>query len=272
MNHRPRIACCCLALLLSVSVVLSQKMKPEELVAKHLEAFGDAQAREEWETNVIEGEARLEFIVGGSGGLTGTALFYSQGPMFRLNLGFQHPVYGGEDIVFDGKDFVVRHSTPAARSPLGEFLHQYNSLLKEGLLGSVLSTAWPLTNIQEFKPKLRYEGLKDIDDQQLHRMRYEQRKGGQGVRVRLFFEPETCRHLMTTYDIEITSPIEGDRRTPMFKRTIYKLQEQFSDFVTREGLSFPSKWNIRYSQEGDTSMLWEWSIDCAQITVNEDFN
>ena len=77
---------------------------------------------------------------------------------------------------------------------------------------------------------------------------------------------------MTTYDIDITSPIEGDRDTPMFKRTIYKLQERFSDFATREGLSFPSKWNIRYSQEGDTSLLWEWAIECAQITVNEDFN
>jgi hypothetical protein len=259
-----------LVFLLSISSALpfEEKLDPEELVSLHLASVGSKEAISSYKTNVIDGTAQLKFIQLGSGTIGGTSLFFSQDQMFRLTLQFQHPEYGGEDVVFDGKDFLVGHSTPEARSPLGQFLFTYNSVVKEGLLGSVLSTAWPLFDLKEKRPELRYEGLKELDDEKLHCLRYEMREGGRDVRIRTYFSPENGRHVRTIYDVDISAFMDSSATRVNTTKLRYKLEEIFTDFSTIDGLTLPKTWTIRYSTSGKLNLLWEWTISCEKVAVN----
>jgi hypothetical protein len=58
------------------------------------------------------------------------------------------------------------------RSSFGEFVHSQDQIVREGLLGGSLTTAWALLNLDHNQPKLSYEGLKKVDGRQLHDLRY----------------------------------------------------------------------------------------------------
>lgn len=250
------------------AAILAERLTVEDLIARHLESVAPQSVREKWKNIVIDGVVQLRFIVLGSGTIQGTLLFFSEGPRFRLDLDFDHPEYQGEDVVYDGKDFAVAHSTPTARSPLGRFLHSYNGILKEGLLGSVLSTAWPLRALQEKRPELRYEGLKTVDGSELHCLRYRSRRMDSRMRVRLYFDQENFRHLKSVYEMEITAPIDRNPRQIRTARTTYKLEETFRDFKSFNGLTLPSSWGVRFSVRGNVTLVWEWDLRCRQVAIN----
>jgi hypothetical protein len=58
------------------------------------------------------------------------------------------------------------------RSEFGEFVRTQDVILREGLLGGVLSTAWPMLDLDARKAKVGYEGKKKIDNRQLLTLSY----------------------------------------------------------------------------------------------------
>src|SRR5207245_6897539 len=78
--------------------------------------------------------------------------------------------------------------------------------MREGLLGGVLVTAWPLLDVQERKAKLTYQGIKKFEGREFQVIRYRPKKGTD-LAIRLYFEPETLRHAMTTYQVSIQAGI-----------------------------------------------------------------
>src|SRR5687768_3049614 len=129
-------------MIMSAAVVFAAgaDLKPEDIIRSHLERVGPASARSARQNSVAEGQAEIKFLVFGSGSTTGGALFYTQGTKQRMTLTFDNQQYRGEDIVFDGQKFSVAYADTHSYSPLGQFLHTFNGIIKEGLLGSVLST------------------------------------------------------------------------------------------------------------------------------------
>ena len=73
-----------------------------------------------------------------------------------------------------------------------EFLRGQDAVIREGLLGGVLSCAWPLLNLEDRKPRLSYEGLKTIDGQQLYDLRYRPQRSTD-LDIHLYFDPQTFR-------------------------------------------------------------------------------
>lgn len=246
------------------------KLKPEEMIARHLASIGTLEARNSRKTNIAEGKATVKFLVAGSGATAGRALFFSQDRKLRLLLEFNNiHQYLGEDIVFDGEKHAVGYTVTDSRSPFGEFLHTYNGIIQEGLLGSVLSTAWPLSDFQARRPKVQSKGLVKVGDQQLLQLDYQLKKG-RDVTVSLYFDPETFRHVKTVYAVTVLAAMGSNLQDTSMRESYYKIEENFEAFRAVDGLTVPSRWNLRFSIDGrQSSVQWEWDMRFDKITANQ---
>ena len=166
--------------------------------------------------------------------------------------------------------------------------------MREGLLGGELSTGWPLLDLDERKPRLTYEGLKAIDGKQLHEVQYKPKKG-QDVQIRLYFEPETYRHVKTVYTLAIqaqlvqgggsSSPVpefggplsqsqSAEASQSRQQQSRYSVEERFSDFKTVDGLTLPNHYVIHFTQElqsGNTTIL-DWDTQATRIVENPELD
>ncbi len=144
------------------------------------------------------------------------------------------------------------------------------SLLFLGLLGGVLTTGWCFLRLEQLQPKLNYRGLKKIDGRQLHELSYTARKGNDGMRVDLYFDPETFRHVRTTYHYEIGARLQASRDPDESARrqdSVFDLTESFDDFRQVNGLTLPHKYKMQLSvQTLNGNLLRDWSFDFNSIS------
>ena len=245
------------------------KLTPAELVAKHLESIGPAEARSAAKSRIAEGTVQMRILLGGSATAWGQAGLISEGRKVLLSLRFTHPDYAGEHMVFDGEKFQVGRANPVSRSGFGEFIHRYNQILREGLVGGVLSTGWPLLDVEGNRPRLLYEGLKKMDGEPLHELTYSARKGGGEVKIHLYFEPETFRHVRSVYVLIIHAQMGRTAVESISQReTRLTLEERFSEFQVVDGLTLPTHWKIHYTAERNSTTLWEWDIVFEKVQNN----
>ena len=282
-------------LLLYSFVSLAADEKPEDIVAKHLDSIGTAQARSAAVSRIVEGKADFKVLIGTSGELQGKSVLVSQGNKLQLQMKFPSNDYRGEQWICDGNKTQVTATTPNMhRSTLGEFLLVQDVILKEGLLGGALSTAWPLENLNDRKAKLSFEGRKKIDGKDVLELRYRPKKSSD-LDIRLYFDPETFHHVMTVYTVSIraglghiddqissATPVENlpgvtstggvvtdssETSTARQQETRYRLEERFGDFQTTNGLTLPAHYQIEFTQElanGKTTSS-QWGIDAQEI-------
>ncbi|MGH9802735.1 MAG: hypothetical protein ACRD82_20400 [Blastocatellia bacterium] len=247
-----------------------EKMKPEELVAKHLDSIGSAEARAKAAARVASGSAQFTIKVGGAANLSGKAMFVSSGAKFRFGMVFQTSEYTGEDLAFDGNKATAGIQPQGRRSPMSLFAIQQSMPLKEGLVGGVISTAWPLLKLDQTQPKLEYRGLKKIDGRELHELGYRPRKGSTDLKTFLYFDPQTFRHVRTKYQFEVAAMI-GSRDNPnMNQESYYSVTEDFEDFRAVEGLTLPHKYKIQFSATGGrATLMQEWTVIFDRIAHNQ---
>ncbi len=267
-----------------------KKIKPEELVALHLESIGAPQARAARKSSIAKGIGEFKVLVGRERFLRGEADLVSEGAKMRSALLFAVSDYPGEVVAFDGKKSDVAQLLPGQRSEIGRFLYQYEEILKEGLLGGVLSTAWPFLYMEERKLKLKYRGMRKFGDHQMHELEYRHKRGGSVVKARLYFEPQTYRHFSTVYTVKVpapmvaagvgTSPAGRAAESSRQSETRYTLEEYFANFRQIGGLTLPSFWKVRLSVVGpgaqvglftaanlDRTVL-EWNVSFESIRFN----
>jgi len=235
----------CIVLLLAMHTPVAAKgpkMKPEELVARHLAALGSPEARSAVQSRAAQGKGRMDVLSGGSGFLEGPAVLASQDHKLLFSIQFGHINYAAEQVSFDGEKVYVGNIQPGVRSQLGSFLYQYDELVKEGLFGGVLSTAWPLLDLEGRNPKLDYRELKKVSGQELLELRYRLRKKGGDVNIRLYFDPESFRHMATTYKLRLAAPMgRTTEESARQSETRYTLEEWFSDFRPIDDLDLPTQ-------------------------------
>jgi hypothetical protein len=245
--------------------------RPEELVARHLDAIGSADARAAVKDRVVQGTASYRILVGGSGKADGKTGFVSEGHKLRFMVKLPLIDYRGESIAFNGDAVGVAFANAnQSRSPFASFIATQDVIVRDGLLGGVLSTAWPLLDKGDRKPKLIVEGLKKVDGRQLYQVRYEPAKHAEAA-INLFFEPETFRHVKTVYSTSVANNVgatitESSKLLP--ERTT--LEERFSDFKTVDGLTLPTHWNLQFTRElpNGSTTISEWDLKEDQITNN----
>jgi hypothetical protein len=243
----------------------------EDVVARHLDAIAPATVRASTKSRAVQGTAVYRILVGGSGSVEGKSGMVSEDHKLRFMVKFQRSDYRGEQFIFnDGKFEIAFANDDQTRSPFADFVRTHEAILREGLFGGVLSMNWALLDVPGRKPKLTYEGLKKIEGQQLHEMRYQPRKSSD-LEIQLYFDPETFRHVRTVYTLSIGSNVGQDITQSAKQRPErIRLEERFSNFKDVDGQRLPEHWNIQFTRElpsGSTTVT-EWDLSEGQIDNN----
>lgn len=234
---------------------LADKMKPEEVVAKHLSGIGSETARAAAKSHIIQGTTLATFRIGGTGTATGGSVLASTGNRNLMSVVFNNAEYPYERMGYDGKRVTVGELKPGIRSRLGKFFQQYEMPLKEGLLGGVLSTAWPLYDMTGRAAKLKYAGMKEIDNRKVHVLEYDAKNDG-GLKTKLFFDAENFRHVRTEYERRMIQQMPDQPSvTQQQGDAITRLTEDFSDFSEESGLMLPHTYKLSLSIEALNSRV-----------------
>ncbi len=255
-----------------------KKLKPEELIERHLQSLGSPEALAAIKTRNAQGRGQLSYVTGGTGSLIGPVTFLSDQDKFRLSVRFDYPQFPGMVVSFDGKKHHVPKLNTDNRLGLGEFLYRFNIIIKEGLLGGALSTAWPLLHLEERRPKLKSHGVKKVGEERLFRLEYRPRKSGGGLKINLYFDPETLRHVLTIYQVVNRFGMRASASASLGgQESIIRLTlvERFGAFRKVDGVEVPTSWNLRYTeqrQEGEIPAVvttTEWALSFLAFTHNQ---
>lgn len=219
------------------------KLKPEQLIARHLDSIAPAATLKELKTITTVGAAHVEYRVGGKVSFDGDGNLLSAGTSSRLALRFGAKEYPGEGFVSDGSKVLVTQISPDNRSQLGQFIFENDFLLKEGLLFGSLSSAWALHHVAAKQPRLEVTGIKSVNGRSLWEMKYTPKKGNPAIQTYLYFDSETFRHVRSQYRSEFVSP-EFQNIDSNALKSHYTLTEDFDDFSDVEGLTLPHSYKI----------------------------
>jgi hypothetical protein len=278
-----------------------KKFTPKEIIAAHLKAIGPSELLASIKNRGMSGKAAVEFVQGGVGTLTGQGMVVSAGHNLSIILKYGAAEYPGEYFAFDGIDVEVATISPGQRSPLGDFIFRYKGVIKEGLLGGVWSLGWPLLELENRNPSLKYASAK-LDGRELHEIEYTPKGGLNSIKVKLFFEPDMFRHVRTEYTLTVHGeqalqagqtvtrgvPSSGGGSGPITRNagvqdpiadSHYLLIEKFDDFkevkfkdpkgIETGNLILPHTYAIEYSVEGQgSSFLGHWNITADQWVKN----
>ncbi|HEX3560426.1 MAG TPA: hypothetical protein VHU19_14560 [Pyrinomonadaceae bacterium] len=247
-----------------------EKLRPEEIVAKHLESVGPADARSSIHNRIVAGTIVATLHASSIAQYSGRAVIASEGGKSIFGMVFENSSYSQEKFGFDGEGVAVGYSSPGLRSNLGDFLLTHKDILKYGLVGGTLSSAWPLLNLSEKSAKLEYGGIKKIGGKTMHELKYMPR-GGSDLQISLFFDTETFQHLRTEYTRFIPAGIgAGIDDSGSQRATRYKMVEEFSDFRKESGLTLPH--NYKIVLELDTragTFVGDWQLTLTQFAFNQ---
>ena len=255
---------------------LPQKMKPEEVVARHLVAIGKPEDLAAAKTRIMTGHdiARLK-LSGTIREVTGPAQFASDGDKVLLAMVFNSTNYPYERVAYDGQKLTVAGLPTGGRSPLTNFLVSQEIIFKQGLIGGVLSSAWPLANVDPEKAKLSYAGTDKINGRAVHELKYVPKKGD--LKVSLYFDAETFQHVRSEYQYTVSarmgarpsSSVTGPAtNTGSQTMSRYKLTEDFSDFQTTGKLTLPRVYKIQLVVEAQAQTL-DYTIEFSQIVFDQ---
>ena len=254
----------------AADTVLAQKMKPEEVVAKHLESIGAVETRESINSRIITGTVVVTFREPGTGQLGGRAVIASESSKSMMGLIFENSNYPHEKIGYDGEDVTASYVRPGIRSALGNFFMTYKNMVKQGILGGALTDAWALANLKTNKARVEYGGRKKVGDRQTHEIKYFPR-GGLDLRVSLFFDSETFQHIRTEYTRTVPAVMGGTPEASASQReTRYKLVEDFSDFKRAGGLILPHTYKLTLEIRAATSSFSaDWELALSEFLYNQ---
>jgi len=253
------------------------KLTPADIISKHLESIGSSEARARSHGTKIKGTCKLIVKLGGNGQSAGQVLMASRGNQNLISLTFD----SGEAVTsfgFDGAKLSVTQFRPGRHNLLEQFFAEYEEIAREGLLGGTLSESWPLLALEQRNPKLEYVRAKKIDGRQLHAIKYIPRKGSR-LKVTLFFDLETFRHVRTEYEETVYSTEQtripgGGGRLPSIDNQRTGAQrlnafEEFSDFKPEGGLTLPHTYKFELSVQSQTRpLLVDWTFNLAAFKFN----
>ncbi len=212
----------------------------QEVIAAHIQSIGAPDSLRSIKNRGINGITTVQFIQGGTPGkMIGQSLIVSAGQNLGIIMNYGAREYPGEHFAFDGTDVTVLNINPGQRSPLGDFVYRYNALMKEGLLGGALSLGWPLLDIEKRQPALKCRKAK-VEGQELYEIEYAPKSSMDDVKVKLFFEPDTFRHVRTEYRLVVHGEQSLLNNTPYTWGTpktkqAWNLNQRYSDSADTQG-------------------------------------
>lgn len=248
----------------------SDKITVEELLKNHLASIGTDKARNAVKSMFIVGTSKAVFGTGKSTGIKGISVLASQAEKNMVAMKFEDPSYRLEIAAYDGNDFSVGYPSPGVRSELGLFLFANEQTFENGILGGTLSTSWELLNFTEKSGKLFYDKTRTIDGVELYQLTYVP-KNNPDLKIALFFETNTFRHVRTEYSRIIAATMAANIDSSASRReTRYSLIEQFSDFKPENNLTLPHTYDLEFKVYTGNSAEYKWSMNLNEFTFNSE--
>jgi hypothetical protein len=270
MVYRTAVMIGLLLFLCGASQAQAQKLKADEIIAKHLEAIGGTETLQSISSRVSTGSVVVTFREPGTGQLGGRVVLASEGPKHMMAMAFDNATnYPHERIGFDGKDVSGGYVHPGSRSSLGDFLLTNQSILKQGIWGGELSQSWLLLNPNR-KVKVETGGMKKIGDRQAYQLKCY--PSGSDLKISMYFDAETFHHLRTEYERSVIAQMGGTPETSANQsETRYKLVEEFSDFKKEGGLTLPHayKINLEITTGRAGAVKAQWDLTISDIQFNQ---
>jgi hypothetical protein len=229
----------------------------------------------------VQGTLKMRILVGGSGELTGTWGRVSEQRQSNFVMRFAAGGdWRGEQFIFDGEHTGFATATTShTRSVFAQFVSSHDYIVKEGLLGGELSTAWALQNLDSTRAKLQSIGRKKIDGRELIGLQYFS-KGGSDMQIKMYFDPDTFQHVVTEYTLEFSQGLGHDVTDIRQYQNRYSIEERFSDFKAVDGLTLPTTYRLRYTEDvlndaasrarqqlGGT-LIYDWDMTAENIQHN----
>lgn len=251
--------------------VFAQKMKPEDILAKHLDSIGTAEDRAATKSLIAVGSAEIKSITKITTPVVGRIVIASAGVKNFWGMNLNSTDYPSEKFSYDGKNAKVGLVKLGNRSTLGNFVQSNNLMLEQGLFSGTLSNSWAMLNAANRKAKLSFDGTKKINGREAYVVGYSP-KGGGDVSINLYFDKETFRHIRTEYK-RISSAGIGSRPedSSRYSENRITLTEDFADFKAEGKLMLPHSYRISYTTTGTSSGSTgiEWTFNLTEFAANQ---
>jgi hypothetical protein len=256
---------------LSASSTVAQKMKAEDVIAKHLDSIGTSEARAEIKSQIAVGDAQIKFVTQKTTPVVGRIVIAAAGEKNFWGMHLNSTDYPSDKFSYDGNKAKVAFTRTGFRSILGNFVLSNNALIKDGLLGGTLSHSWSMLNTANHKAKISFDGTKKVAGKEAYVLGYLP-KGGSDVDIKLYFDKETFRHVRTEYK-RVSSAGIGltPEASSRYSENRITLTEDFSDFKPEGKLTLPHSYRILYSATGTSrgSTEIEWTFNLTEFAFNQ---
>lgn len=249
--------------------IKAQDLKPEEIIAKHLDSIGTQEKRGAVKNRFAAGVSQFESKLP-SKKTAGKAVIVSEANNLFFIASFNSKEYPFEKIgSFSGK-VNLPFVTAGTRSPLGAFINDHNKILSEGLLTGSISSMWSLLNPQLRKGKLDSEGTKKIDGRKAYVLSYYPDGTAGKLTVKLFFDAETFRHIRTQYRDEVPAKDQAFGRLGLQAGVKIEMTENFGDFKDADGLTLPHSYKIQYMTDSNSGTYeYNWGFTISKYVFNQ---
>lgn len=252
--------------------VFSQKMKAEDVLAKHLDSIGTAESRSTNISRIMVGDADVKYVSQKNLTAQGRIVLASVGEKLFWGLKLNAADYPSERFSYDGSKVKVGFARAGVRTILSNFIFSNDIMLEESLFGGTLFSSWALLDMPNKKAKLSYSGTKKVDGKEAYALDYLTKSGG--IDITLYFDKETFRHIRTEYK-RISSAGIGIRpeQSSGYSETRLKVTEKFSDFREEKNLTLPHSYQITYlttGQNGTTEI--EWNFNLKEFAFNQNLD
>lgn len=245
------------------------KITAEQILTKHLESIGTAEARAAITSRLELGTVTSTLLIGGSGQIKGNAVIASTGSKCLFGAVFTNQEYPHDKMAFNGKQLTIAELSPGNYSRLASFFKRYEMPFREGLFTGTLSSTWPLLNKADWNSTFKYAGTRKIDGHEVYVLKY-QAKNDAGLKTSLYFDAETFRHVRTEYERHQTQQMPTQPGvTQQQGDAIVKMIEEFSDFKTEGGLTLPHRYKLQLSLESlKERFLQDWDFTLTKFVFN----
>lgn len=258
-----------LFLILGFIVVKADEMKAEDVIAKHLDSIGSKEKRETIKNRLATGTSEFESKLPARK-TTGKGAIVSELNDLMFLSSFRSNEYPYEKIGFFKGSINIPLALQNSRSPLGVFIADHSVLLTEGLFTGSISSTWNLSNSQIKRGKIEFAGIKKIEGHKVYALAYYPRTSSNEFTVKMYFDIETFQHVRTEYRDAISGKQAAFGQLGNQSGVIIALTEDFGDFKTVDGLTFPYSYKIKYMTDSNSGTYeWNWGFKIEQYRFNE---